>query len=145
MENTQKIEFVQGLKLDVIDNYKEPKIMIIDDLILQLDRNLAQHFIAGSHHTKTTTFFLVHSIFLNNENYRLISQNSQYMMIFKNKRNFSSVKTLARQILGSDYERLIDAYKYIGPFEFVLLTFHPKVPEELLVLTDLFKCPSVFL
>jgi DNA replication protein DnaC len=145
-ENKQQIEFVHGLKLDVIDSFKGPKLLILDDLILELNKEMAQHFIAGSHHKQTTTIFVTHSVFLNNENYRLISQNAQYMILFKNKRNLSQVNLLARQILGSESDRVLEAYKYIGPFQFVLLSFHPKVPEDLLVSTDYFTpCPKIFL
>ena len=141
-----KITFVKGLQLDVIENYKEPKLLIIDDLILEISRELANHVIAGSHHKNTTTIFITHSIFLNNELYRLISNNAQYILLFKNKRNFSQVTRLARQILGAEYNKLLEAYKYVGSYQFVLLSFHPKVPEELLVTTDFFKpCQSVFL
>jgi DNA replication protein DnaC len=150
-ENWQKdksnppITFVKGLDLSVIDKYKGPKLLICDDLILELNRALAQHFIAGSSHKNTTTIFISHSLFLNNELYRLISNNSQYLLLFKNKRNFSQVARLGRQILGTRQELLLSAYKYVKPFDFVLLSFHPLVPEELLVTTDYFEqCPSVF-
>ena len=36
----QKIEFVEGLNLDVVDRYKEQKLLIIDDLILELNKDL---------------------------------------------------------------------------------------------------------
>ena len=144
---TPKITFVKGLNLEVVDQYTGgPKLLIIDDLILELNRDLAQHFIAGSHHKQTTTIFITHSLYLNNELYRLISNNSQYILLFKNKRNFSQVSRLGRQILGGDYERLVEAYKYIKSFQFVLLSFHPLVPDELLVTADYFQsCPSVFM
>ncbi len=141
-----KITFVKGLNLEIVDQYSGPKLLIIDDLILELNRDLAQHFIAGSHHKQTTTIFITHSLYLNNELYRLISNNSQYILLFKNKRNFSQVSRLGRQILGNDYERLVEAYKYIKSFQFVLLSFHPLVPDELLVIADYFQtCPSVFI
>lgn len=142
----QKIEFVEGLNLDVVDRYKEQKLLIIDDLILELNKDLAQHFIAGSHHKGVTTIFITHSIYLNNELYRLISNNTQYILLFKNKRNYAQVATLARQILGSGHASLTEAYKYIGPYEFVLLSFHQRIPDELLVTTNFFgKCLNVFM
>ena len=144
-KSTPKITFVEGLDLNVIDQHAEPKLLIIDDLILDLDRQLAQHFIAGSSHKNTTTIFMSHSLFLNNELYRLISNNSQYIILMKNKRNISQVSTLGRQILGPRQDLLLAAYKYTKPFGFVLLSFHPLVPEELLVTADFFeKCLSVF-
>ena len=144
MDDMTNIEFVKGLDLSVIN--KGPKLLIIDDLILELNKELANHLIAGCHHKQTTTIFITHSLYLNNELYRLISNNSQYILLFKNKRNFSQVSRLGRQILGEDYGRLVEAYKYVKSFEFVLLSFHPLVPDDLLVTADFFKtCPSVFI
>ena len=54
-------------------------------------------------------------------------------MLFKNKRNYSQVYRLGRQVLGVEYQRLLEAYKYIQAFQFVLLSFHPRVPDKLLV------------
>ena len=141
-----KINFIEGLDLTVVDSHKGSKLLIIDDLMMEQSKTLSQHFIAGSHHKQTTTIYVTHSIFLNNENYRLISNNCQYIVLMKNKRNYSQVARLARQVLGSDHERVLEAYKYTKAYQFVLLSFHPKVPDELLVIADLFeKCPSVFL
>ena len=140
------ITFVEGLQLDVIDGVKGPKLLVCDDLIMELSKKLATHFIAGSHHKQTTTIFITHSLFLNNDLYRLISNNSQYILLFKNKRNFSQVTMLARQVLGKNKERLLEAYRHIKAFDFVMLSFHPLVPEELLVTAGYFdKWPSVFI
>ena len=136
------IEFIEGLNLDIVNSYLGPKLLICDDLILELNRNLAQHFIAGSTHKQTTTIFITHSLFLNNEHWRLCSNNAHYILLFKDKRHFAQVARFGRQILGAGYTRLVEAYKYTKTFGFVLLSFHPLVPDELLVTTDYFeKCP----
>lgn len=143
-----KIQFVSGLDLTVIDEHSGPKLLIIDDLCLSQSKELTMHFLAGSHHKQTTTIYVSHTIFLNDENYRIISNNCQYMLIMRNKRNLAQVTRLARQILGQGYKRMLEAYDYNSnnQFGFVLLSFHPKVPEELLVIADFFEpCPSVFL
>ena len=56
MDDMTNIEFVKGLDLSVINNYKGPKLLIIDDLILELNKELANHFIVGSHHKQTTQY-----------------------------------------------------------------------------------------
>ena len=143
-----KIEFVDGLDLTVLESFIGPKLLIIDDLCLSQNKDLTNHFIRGSHHLQTTTIYISHSIFLNDDNYRVMSNNCQYMLIMRNKRNLAQLTRLARQILGSAYIRILEAYDYNrnNQFGFVLLSFHPKVPEELLVLTNFFEsCPSVFL
>ena len=147
-KHNSPIEFVSGLELDVLQKFNGPKLLIIDDLCLTQNKELTNHFIRGSHHLQTTTIYISHSIFLNDDNYRVMSNNCQYMLIMRNKRNLAQLTRLARQILGSDYIRIIDAYNYNknNQFGFVLLSFHPRVPEELLVSTDFFKpCPSIFL
>ena len=141
-----EIEFIKGLQLDVIDAYIKPKLLIIDDLMMEQNKDLANHFIAGSHHKQTTTIYITHSLFVKNDIYRIIMNNCQYMILMKNKRNYSQVKTLAGQVLAEERHRIVDGYKYIKPFDFLLLSFHANVPEELLVTADYFsKCPSVFL
>ena len=141
-----RIQFVEGLDLSMIKDASEDKLLIVDDLMLSINKDLAHHFIAGSSHKRTTTIFITHAIFLNNDLYRLISSNSHYMMLFYNKRNFSQIVRLARQVLGSDGDLLLEAYKSISAYEFVLLSFHQRVPRELLIIADFFaKCPSVFL
>ena len=141
-----KIDFVEGLHLDVINSFKGPKLLVIDDLVTEQSKALSNHFIRDSHHKKCTTIYISHSVFQNNDNYKMITNNCQYMLIMKNKRNFLQVKILATQILGDRGDRIIEAYKYIDCYEPLVLYFHPKVPDQLLVVADYFKtCPSVFL
>ena len=140
------IEFIEGLKLDCIDDFKGSKALIIDDLSLDQNKELTNHFLRGSHHKQCTTFYVNHSIFMNDNNYRLLSNNAHYIMIFNNRRNQAQVSRLATQV-GS-VESITTAYKYsnLQPFGFILLCFHPLIPKELTVIGDFFKkCPKVFL
>lgn len=148
VKGNPKIDFYEGLQLDVLTKYKTPKVVIIDDLMLEQSKTLSQHFISGSHHTSTTTIYISHKIYVNDENYRLLSNNSQYIILMKNRRNRSDVARLARQILGDEYVRILEAYKYINTREYgsVLLSLHNRLPEELIVAVDWdTQCPSVFL
>ena len=147
-KDTPKIEFIEGLNLDLLNKCEQPKLMIVDDLMLEQGKDLCQHFISGSHHSQTTTIYVSHSVFLNDPCYRLLSNNAQYIILMKNKRNLSQVSRLARQILGEEYTRVLEAYKYISSQDYgsVLLSLHNKVPEDLTVVADwLTTCPSVFL
>lgn len=143
-----KIVFYAGLQLDVLKKFKQPKLLILDDLMMEQSKELTQHFLAGSHHTQTTTIYISHRVYLNDENYRLLSNNCVYMILLKSKRNRAEITRLAKQVLGEDSSRLLEAYKYVMTKEYgsVLLSLHNKVPEELTVTADwLSKCPSVFL
>ena len=148
IEGNPKIHFHEGLQLEILDKYKTPKVLIIDDLMLEQSKALTQHFLSGSHHKQTTTIYIAHKIYMNDENYRLLSNNAQYFIIMKNKRNRSELLTLARQILGEEASRVLDAYKTINsrPYGSVLLSLANQVPEELIVSIDwLTPCPTVFL
>ena len=147
-ESNPKITFVHGLDLSVVDKHSGSKFLVIDDLCLSQNKELTQHFLAGSHHKNITTIYISHSIYINDDNYRMLSNNCQYMLLMNNKRQMASVSRLARSILGKEYLRIVDAYNYNRnkQFGFVLLSFHPKVPEELLVIVDFFEeCPSIFI
>ena len=148
-KNNPSIKFIEGLKLDGLTKDSNSKLLILDDLMTSaLQKDVCNLFIYGSHHHSITTIFITHTLFLNNECYRIISNNAHYILVMKNKRNTSSIATLARQILGKDASRILEGYKYMAsqPYGFLVLSLHPKVPEELLVITDFLQpCPSIFL
>ena len=81
--------------------------------------------------------------------FRLMSNNAHYYVIFNNKRNASQINHLARQVfIGKEQQRIINAYKRAGSKEygFIVLSFAPEIPDELTVVTDFWEiCPSVYL
>ena len=145
-DNKPKIEFVKGIELELLENYSGSKLVVFDDLILSINKEIAQRFIAGSHHNDTTTILISHAIYLNNENYRLMKKNTHYVLLFKDKRNLADVKRFAATNLCENSHRLVEAYKYIPAFEFVLISFENRIPDELLVTANFFsRWLSVFL
>ena len=148
-QSNPHIEFIDGLKLECIDEFKGSKALVIDDLSLTQNAELTNHFLRGSHHKQCTTFYITHSIFMNNDNYRILSYNAHYIMLFKNRRNQAQVSRLANQVFaGDESKRITEAYKYscLQPFGFILLSFHPRIPNEYTVISDFFsECPKVFL
>jgi len=148
MDKLKNITFIEGLDFDAIDT-SSSSLLVVDDLILSTNKNVAQMFILGSHHKKISIFFLTQNLFPNCDLFRLMSSNCHYFIIFQNQRNFRQVKTLANQIfVGRDVQRITEAYKrasntYRG---FVVLSFSPLLPKELTVVTDWWElCPSIYL
>ena len=148
MDKLKNITFIEGLDFDAIDT-SSSSLLVVDDLILSTNKNVAQMFILGSHHKKISIFFLTQNLFPNCDLFRLMSSNCHYYIIFQNQRNFRQVKTLANQIfIGRDVQRITEAYKrasntYRG---FVVLSFSPLLPKELTVVTDWWElCPSIYL
>ncbi len=144
----QPIRFIHGLKFEEMDT-SEPSLLIIDDLMLSTAKETAELFILGSHHRQVSLFYITQGLFHNCDQYRLMSNNAHYYVIFNNKRNASQINTLARQMyIGKEQLRVINAYKRAcqRQYGFIVLSFTPEIPDELTVITDWWEiCPSVYL
>ena len=148
MDTMSNVMFIEGLNFETLDTSK-PSMLVIDDLVLSTNKDVAEMFILGSHHRQISIFFLTQNLFPNCDLFRVMSANAHYFVIFQNQRNFRQVMTLARQIfVGRDVDRIIEAYKIASntPRCFIILIFSPLLPNELTVLTDWWEeCPSVYL
>lgn len=148
MDQITNINFIEGLDFKAIDTNK-PSMLVIDDLVLSTNKDVAEMFILGSHHRQISIFFLTQNLFPNCNLFRLMSTNTHYFVIFQNQRNFQQVMTLARQIfVGRDVKRITEAYKRASNTlrGFIVLSFSPLLPNELTVVTDWWEqCPSVYL
>ena len=148
MDQMNNISFIEGLDFNAIDTNK-PSMLVIDDLVLSTNKDVAEMFILGSHHRQISIFFLTQNLFPNCNLFRLMSTNAHYFVIFQNQRNFRQVMTLARQIfVGRDIKRITEAYKRASNTlrGFIVLSFSPLLPNELTVVTDWWEqCPSVYL
>ena len=138
MQNYPQITFLKGLAFDEVDTTK-PSCVICDDLLLDMNKELASAFILGSHHKKISLFFITQTLFPNSEVFRTMSNNCHYFVCFRNLRNQRQVVTLARQVfVGKDVDRILAAYKRIQDQQrgFIILSFSPLLPKELTVITD---------
>ena len=138
MKDHAEITFIKGLDFSQVDTSK-PSMLVIDDLLLKLNKEVASSFIMGSHHQKISLFFITQNLFPNCETFRTMSANTHYYVLFQNQRNFRQINTLARQVfVGKDVNRILEAYKRAcqSPRGFILLSFSPLLPNELTVTTD---------
>ena len=145
---TQPITFIKGLEFGKMDT-SESSLLVIDDLILSTNTEVAEMFILGSHHRQISLFFITQNLFPNDPVFRIMSANAHYYVIFHSQRNFRQVHTLARQVfVGKDLKRITEAYKRASETSrgFIILSFVPQLPNELTVLTDFWDIwPSIFL
>ena len=144
MNRFSQINFVQGMDLSVIEDDGADKLLIIDDLMLEMNKELGEHFICRTRHLKCSTIFLMHSMFQNKDIHRLISNNTHYFVIFGNRRQMLNVKTLGRQ-LGM-VERVLEGFRDASskPFGYFVIALHPRVPELLTVTSDFEKWQVVY-
>jgi len=144
MGDFPQITFVQGMDLSVIKDDGADKLLIIDDLMLEMNKELGEHFICRTRHLKCSTIFLMHTLFQNKDVHRLISNNTHYFVIFGNRRQMLNVKTLGNQI--GLLKQVLEGYHYAmaQPYGYFVIALHPQVPEILTVTSDFGGWQHVF-
>ena len=110
------IEFHQGLPTeDMIDHLTDGNhnLIILDDMMIQIQKSeeMLNMFILGSHHRNLSVVFMTQNIFHSGRHGRTIALNTQYLVLFKNPRDKSQIKFLARQIYPSNMQALCEAYQ----------------------------------
>ena len=136
--NNPKIKFVEGLDFSKV---KTGSVLVIDDLLLDNNKEVAKTFILGSHHKQISVFFLTQNLFPRDNLFRLMSLNCHYFVLFQNQRSSGQVLTLARQAFPNESYRVVNAYKRasLNPRGFILLTFNALIPRALSVITDFWE------
>ena len=139
MHDFPEVNFVRGLDLGVIGNDRTSKLLIIDDLMLQTNKELGEQFIVRTRHLNCTTIFLTHELFRNHEIHRLISNNTHYFIILGNRRQAADVRRIGRQLEMQDL--VTKAYKYAcsKPFGNLCLSIHSFSKNQLTVTCDIFE------
>ena len=104
-----KVNFHEGLipreqifPINSQESSTQHTLLIIDDLLGKEDTSLVRDiFIKGSHHNNISVIFVTQNLFLPHKDYRTLSLNAHYLVIFKNPRDMSQINALARQAFAS--------------------------------------------
>ena len=133
------IEYLKELFTENKD--KGGTLLIIDDQMQRIDNNLVEIFTIYSHHFKVTCLLLTQSLFLSNKIYRIISLNSNYIVLMKNTRDSSSVTMLAKQTHPFRTRFVSDSYLTAtrNPYTYLLLDLRQETPEILRLRADIFS------
>ena len=102
-------------------NKGKPSLLIYDDLIKSINLPfIARQFTVNGRHNGISQVFVSQKLFPKDENIRLISNNSDYLVVFKNPRNATEIKILSNQmspgknILSKIFEQAtLDPYSYL--------------------------------
>ena len=125
--NEEYISFVQP--------YKDSggSIVIIDDFMSQINKDLVEIVTVSARHNNATTFLLFQSLFPSNPLARQISLNVKYIHIFKNPRENAQIQFLARQLHPAQYKWIIEAYHQAtkNPHSVFMIDLMQDTPENL--------------
>ena len=107
-----EIYYHKGLpKIELIKQVK-PDIIIIDDLMGNIDKNVNVRdlFIKGSHHRNISVIFIVQNIFNRDKHMRTISLNTHYFNFMRGDRLTQQVGILANQIFPGKGAKVIEVF-----------------------------------
>jgi len=89
---------------------KKPRLMILDDLITEINKETLNSFIRGSHHSNYSVFIVSQNLFFADKFFRNISLNCHILIVFKSLRAADQINYLARQIMPNDKKFFLDSF-----------------------------------
>ena len=143
MEKLYGINFIEDndMIIEQIKEFNTPALVIFDDMLNSNNlKAVAQLFTVYGRHLNLCLAFLTQRLFNNNEFFRQISQNCDYMTVFKNPRNSMEIRTLAHQITPKTLE-LLDIYQKAtkNPFSYILINLTQEGLPQLKYINDIFS------
>lgn len=112
------IEFYDGVPTkEVLETWvmKEPghKIIILDDLVEKVSKSqdIVDVYCQYSHHLNFTCWLICQNVFNATRQFRTISLNTHYFILFKNQRDEQQIQTLGRQIFPGKLKYFMESYR----------------------------------
>ena len=119
----------------------QPMLIIFDDMINSNSlHEVANMFVVDGRHNNLSMIFISQKLFVNGENFRQISQNSDYYVIFKNPRNCQEIRNLASQMTPGKMQLIshyIEATK--NPFSYLFINLTQECQPKVKYLSHLFN------
>ena len=142
MKNKLAVNFIEDNEM-IIQQIKDincSAFVIFDDMLNSSNlKAVAELYTVHGRHLNLSLAFLTQRLFNNNEFFRQISQNSDYMCIFKNPRNSMEIRNLAMQITPKSLD-LLDIYKKATqkPYSYIFLNLTQECIPQLKYISDIF-------
>ena len=104
-----------------------------------MNEEIAETFTVYSHHLNITVFFITQNIFHQNKYMRDISLNTQYLILFGQRRDVSQINVLATQMFPTQRKEFLKVYKEVTsiPHNYLLCDLHPKNTYRVLLRTNI--------
>lgn len=119
-------------------------LIILDDQMTNskigsCDGGLTKLFAQGSHHRNLTVIYIVQNLFNQSREMRNVSLNSHYLILFKNARDKTQVRTLGQQMYPTDSLFLLRAFEDATgkPHGYLVIDLHPTSEDSMRIRTDI--------
>ena len=141
-------QFIEGAPSSLEDLKQElrkhtkytPKLIVFDDMMHEVGSILSEAFTVIGHHFNCSILFLSQSLFFGKKEYRTMSLNTKYLLLFKSPRDSSQIMHLARQMNPQDPNVIISAFKDATrhPYSYLLMDFDQQQNDRLRLRTNIF-------
>lgn len=138
----KKITYHKGLPESFENETDEPMLIILDDLMMEANNTkICEIFTRGSHHRNQSIVLITQNIFFKGKHCRDISLNTKFIVVFKNPRDKTQFRYLARQIQPENTKELLKIYKEVTdiPHNYLLLDLTQGVHDSLRFRTNIFN------
>lgn len=140
MRELYGVEFHKGLPSEEMFEKECPNsIVIIDDQMSDLGKEVENIFTKKSHHSHVTVIVIIQNLF--NKNLRTMSINSHCIVLLKNPRDQSIVTNLAKQMYPTNARFLQKAYSDATqkPYSHLVIDLHQETPEYARIRANIFS------
>jgi len=140
------VEFIDDVPGDeaILEPYT---LLVFDDLLSDVKgasyvEKLLPYYLRKAHHEKLYCFVTVQTLFPRIKFFSTISENANYLILFRTPRSMQQIRHFATQIAGAGNSRLItDIYQMATkskPYSYLYVSFHPQTDESVQFLSNLF-------
>ena len=122
------VDLVYGLPDSVPPN----TLLILDDMMLDCNKDIAALF-TKMRHASISTVFIVQHMFYDNKYMRTISRNAHYFILFPNPRDAGMISRLASQVYPSKPKYIVNAFEQATsvPYGYLFLDLKPNVKHRI--------------
>ena len=147
LKNNYGVIFVEDNErmIDQLKELKSTALVIFDDMINSDNLKLiAQLFTVYGRHLRLSLAFLSQRLFSNNEFFRQISQNSDYLVVFKNPRNTMDIRILGGQMTPKSND-LVQIYQRATqkPYSYIFINLTQEAIPQLKFTSNIFASDHV--
>ena len=141
------VEFIEDNDnmLNFIKDLNTSALVIFDDMMNSDNlKSVAQIFTVHGRHLNLSLAFLSQKLFNNNEHFRQISQNSDYMCVFKNPRNSLDIRNLSNQITPKS-NALSHIYQKatVKPYSYIFINLTQEAVPQLKFINNIFSSDHI--
>jgi hypothetical protein len=141
-----KIKVIEGLP-NINEDIDESSLLILDDFMLNLGKEIAEIFTVSCHHKNISVILTVQNLFHRGcPSLRDISLNAQHIVLFKTLRDIQQIACFLRQVYPHDHKNILKVYKDVTsiPYSYLLFDFSQKCNDLLRIKTNIFNNGKFF-